>query len=62
MRPSVGGPRLIVTIPVFNEQKYVNKVLEEVRRYARDILVINKPAGIISALFTSMPLIERRSI
>ncbi len=41
MRPSTGGPHIIVTIPVFNEQKYVNKVLEEVRHYAKQILVID---------------------
>lgn len=33
--------RILIAIPVFNEQKYVTQVLEEVRRYATDILVID---------------------
>lgn len=33
--------RTLVAIPVFNEQKYVDSVLQEVRRYAQDILVID---------------------
>ena len=33
--------RVLVAIPVYNEQKYVTKVLDEVRRYASDILVID---------------------
>jgi len=34
-------PRILVGIPVYNEQRYVAKVLDEVRRYAGDILVID---------------------
>jgi glycosyltransferase involved in cell wall biosynthesis len=34
-------PRILVGIPVYNEERYVSKVLDEVRRYARDILVID---------------------
>lgn len=34
-------PRVLVGIPVYNEQKYVAPVLHEVRRYAADILVID---------------------
>lgn len=33
--------RTLLAIPVYNEQKYVTKVLTEVRRYAEDILVID---------------------
>ncbi len=33
--------RILVAIPVYNEQKYVTKVLEEVGHYAREILVID---------------------
>lgn len=33
--------RILIAIPVFNEQKYVTKVLDEVRRYADNILVID---------------------
>src|SRR5690554_1341799 len=33
--------RVLVAIPVYNEQQYVDKVLSEVRRYASDILVID---------------------
>ncbi|MCE9591644.1 MAG: glycosyltransferase family 2 protein [Planctomycetes bacterium] len=33
--------RTLIAIPVYNEQKYVTKVLTEVRRYAQDILVID---------------------
>jgi len=35
------APRVLVGIPVYNEQKYVNQVLGEVRRYADDVLVID---------------------
>jgi glycosyltransferase involved in cell wall biosynthesis len=34
-------PRVLVGIPVYNEEKYVAKVLSEVRRYANDVLVID---------------------
>ena len=34
-------PRILLGIPVYNEQNYVAKVLDEVRRYADDILVID---------------------
>jgi dolichol-phosphate mannosyltransferase len=33
--------RLLVAIPVFNELRYVERVLEQVRRFSRDILVID---------------------
>ncbi len=33
--------RVLVTIPVYNEEQYVNRVLDKVRRYADDILVID---------------------
>ncbi len=33
--------RVLVGIPVYNEQGYVARVLDQVRRYARDILVID---------------------
>lgn len=33
--------RILVAIPVYNEQGYVTKVLDEVRHYAQDILVID---------------------
>lgn len=35
------GPRILLGIPVYNEQRYVTKVLGEVGRYAGDILVID---------------------
>ncbi len=35
------SPRTLVGIPVYNEEKYVAKVLGEVRRYASDVLVID---------------------
>ncbi len=34
-------PKTLLAIPVYNEEKHVAKVLEEVRRYACDILVID---------------------
>ena len=34
-------PRILVGIPVYNEEAYVDRVLNEVRRYADDILVID---------------------
>ena len=33
--------RILVGIPVYNEERYVQTVLDEVRRYAPDILVID---------------------
>jgi dolichol-phosphate mannosyltransferase len=33
--------KVLTAIPVFNEEKSVERVLEEVRRYADDILVVN---------------------
>jgi dolichol-phosphate mannosyltransferase len=33
--------RILTAIPVYNEERHVERVLEEVRRYAADILVIN---------------------
>lgn len=33
--------RLLVAIPVFNERKYVDQVLNKVRRFASDILVVD---------------------
>lgn len=37
----IAAPRILVGIPVYNEQQYVTRVLSEVRRYAEDILVID---------------------
>lgn len=34
-------PRILVGIPVYNEQRYVAHVLDEVRQYAKNILVID---------------------
>ena len=33
--------RTLIAIPVYNEQKYVTKVLEEVNQYSDDVLVID---------------------
>jgi dolichol-phosphate mannosyltransferase len=33
--------RCLVALPVFNEVRHVNRVLDEVRRYAREILVVD---------------------
>lgn len=35
------SPRILVGIPVYNEERYVRPVLHEVRRYAKDVLVID---------------------
>jgi dolichol-phosphate mannosyltransferase len=35
------APRILLGIPVYNEERYVQRVLDEVRRYADDILVID---------------------
>lgn len=35
------APKTLVAIPVYNEQKYVTRVLEEVRKYAQNILVVD---------------------
>ncbi|HWB18729.1 MAG TPA: glycosyltransferase family 2 protein [Phycisphaerales bacterium] len=34
-------PRVLVGIPVYNEEKYVAKVLSEVQRYANNVLVVD---------------------
>jgi glycosyltransferase involved in cell wall biosynthesis len=34
-------PRTLIGIPVYNEQRYVSRVLDQVRRYADEILVID---------------------
>lgn len=34
-------PRVLIGIPVYNEERYVAKVLAEVNRYAADVLVID---------------------
>jgi len=33
--------RWLVALPVFNEVKHVDRVLDEVKRYCRDILVVD---------------------
>lgn len=33
--------KLLTAIPVYNEERYLERVLAEVRRYSRDILVVN---------------------
>ncbi|MFO0973746.1 MAG: glycosyltransferase family 2 protein [Phycisphaerae bacterium] len=33
--------RVLVAIPVFNEERYLVRVLDEVRRHARDVLVVD---------------------
>lgn len=38
---NLSRPRVLVGIPVYNEQRYVTRVLAEVRKYAGDILVID---------------------
>jgi len=38
---SSSEPRVLVAIPVYNEAKYVTRVLNRVRQFARDILVID---------------------
>ena len=35
------NPRTLLGIPVYNEEKHVGKVLDEVRRYADDVLIID---------------------
>jgi len=38
---SNGRPRILVGIPVYNEQRYVSRVLAEVKHFADDVLVID---------------------
>ena len=33
--------KVLVAVPVFNEEGYVQRVLAEIRRYAQDVLVVN---------------------
>jgi dolichol-phosphate mannosyltransferase len=35
------APRVLLAIPVYNEARHIDRVLSEVRRYARDILVVD---------------------
>jgi dolichol-phosphate mannosyltransferase len=35
------GRRFLTALPVYNEVRYVNAVLDEVRRYSRHVLVVN---------------------
>lgn len=35
------APRTLIAIPVYNEEKYVRNMLTEVRKYHRDVLVID---------------------
>ncbi|MCP3903313.1 MAG: glycosyltransferase family 2 protein [Planctomycetes bacterium] len=35
------APRVLIGIPVYNERRYVTRVLAEVRRFAEDVLVID---------------------
>ena len=37
----MGTPRILVAIPVYNEEKYVRNMLTKVRQYSQDILVID---------------------
>jgi glycosyltransferase involved in cell wall biosynthesis len=41
MKHTLSPPRVLLGIPVYNEQRYVEPVLEEVRKYAGDVLVID---------------------
>ena len=41
MKEARPAPRILLGIPVYNEENYVQTVLDEVRRYARDILGID---------------------
>ena len=34
-------PRLLTALPVFNEESHINKVLDEVRKYSEEILVVD---------------------
>lgn len=34
-------PRLLTALPVYNEESHINKVLDEVRKYSEEILVID---------------------
>jgi len=38
---TIDRPRILLGIPVYDEAEHVDRVLEEVRRYARDVLVID---------------------
>ena len=33
--------RMLIAVPVFNEEKYVTRVLSEIRKYGHDVLVID---------------------
>ncbi|WP_145058360.1 glycosyltransferase family 2 protein [Adhaeretor mobilis] len=38
---TAAGLRFLTALPVFNEEKHVDRVLDEVRKYATDILVVD---------------------
>jgi dolichol-phosphate mannosyltransferase len=39
--PSTNPPRLLIAIPVYNEQKYVGEVLDRIRQFHPDLLVVD---------------------
>ena len=41
MDVNIGSERLLLAIPVFNEEQYVDRVLTRARRYVRNILVVD---------------------
>ena len=49
---------ILVAIPVYNEQRYVQRVLEQVRRYADDILVIDDGSTDDTPLLVSRQPVE----
>jgi glycosyltransferase involved in cell wall biosynthesis len=52
------APRILVGIPVYNEQRYVQTVLEEVRTYARDVLVIDDGSTDMTPLMLARQPVE----
>lgn len=51
-------PRVLLGIPVYNEQDYVSRVLDEVRRFASDILVIDDGSTDATPLLLSQQPVE----
>ncbi len=51
-------PRILVGIPVYNEAKYVTRVLAEVRRFAGDVLVIDDGSSDTTPMLLAQQQVE----
>lgn len=50
--------KILLGIPVYNEEKYVSRVLDEVRRYADDVLVIDDGSSDLTPMLLARQPVE----